>query len=117
MKWERLRLATEEYGKNMKLMLCPLNGWRGIEEFSYGGEWRESPNPDYVDDEMWSAHVFLHENSRGPTAEWWCHLPSAYWFIAIRDTASGAVIETFTTIQWIKRLGIDVASKNGQDEK
>lgn len=87
----------------MKLMRCPLNGWRGIDEFAYGGEYSEMPEPDTCDDADWSAYVFLRDNRRGPVAEWWCHLPSALWFVALRDTGSGEVIETFTVAAWRER--------------
>lgn len=85
----------------MKLMRCPLNGWRGVDEFAYGGEVGEMPDPDTCDDRTWSAYVFLRDNRRGPVAEWWCHLPSAHWFIALRDTGSGEVLRTFTVPEWI----------------
>ena len=77
----------------MKLMRCPLNGWRGVDEFAYGGEFREMPDPQACDDGAWSAYIFLRDNRRGPTAEWWCHLPSAFWFVAQRDTGSGEVLQ------------------------
>ena len=88
----------------MKLMRCPLNGWRGVDEFAYGGEVTEMPDPDGCSDEAWSAYVFLRENVCGPVAEWWCHLPTALWFVALRDTGSGEVIETFTVTQWRERV-------------
>ena len=98
----------------MKLMRCPLNGWRGVDEFAYGGEHFEMPDPDACDDEAWSAYVFLRENRRGPVAEWWCHLPSSYWFIAMRDTATGEVIETLSVERW-KELHA-MRSASGVDE-
>ena len=88
----------------MKLMRCPLNGWRGIDEFAYGGEFFEMPDPDHCDDRAWSAHVFMRANRRGPVAEWWCHLPSDFWFVALRDTATGQVIETCSVPQWRERM-------------
>lgn len=87
----------------MKLMRCPLNGWRGVDEFSYGGELCEMPNPDTCDDRAWSAYVFMRENRRGPVAEWWYHIPSAFWFVALRNTATGEVMNTFTVEQWRER--------------
>lgn len=88
----------------MKLMRCPLNGWRGVNEFAYGGEYIEMPNPETSDDQTWSTYVFLRENKRGPVAEWWCHLPSALWFIALRHTGSGEVMETMTVQEWRARM-------------
>ncbi|MGE0798476.1 MAG: sarcosine oxidase subunit delta [Lautropia sp.] len=93
----------------MKLMRCPLNGWRGVDEFAYGGEYFEMPDPDSADDETWSRYVFMRENRRGEVAEWWCHVPSALWFIAVRDTGSGRVVETYTMQQWRDRIGATAA--------
>lgn len=92
----------------MKLMLCPLNGWRGVDEFAYGGEFCEMPDPQSCDDSVWSSYVFMRENRRGPVAEWWCHIPSSYWFVALRNTATGAVISTFSLQQWRERNQADI---------
>ena len=88
----------------MKRMRCPLNGWRGVDEFAYGGEFRETPDPEASDDAAWSDYLFLRDNRRGPVAEWWCHLPSAFWFVALRDTGTGEVIDTCTVQQWRDRV-------------
>ena len=88
----------------MKLMRCPLNGWRGVDEFAYGGEFCEMPDPRSCDDLVWSSYVFMRENRRGPVAEWWCHNPSSYWFVALRNTATGEVIGTFSIQQWRDRI-------------
>jgi sarcosine oxidase subunit delta len=88
----------------MKLMRCPLNGWRGVDEFAYGGEFSEIPDPDVCDDQTWSAYVFMRENRRGPVAEWWFHIPSAFWFVALRNTGTGEVIDTCTVQQWRERM-------------
>ena len=88
----------------MKQMRCPLNGWRGIDEFAYGGEFVEMPDPAACGDEAWSDYVFLRENRRGPVAEWWCHVPSALWFVALRNTGTGEVIETMTVQDWRERV-------------
>ena len=36
----------------MKRMRCPLNGWRGVDEFAYGGEFRETPDPEASDETL-----------------------------------------------------------------
>lgn len=95
----------------MRLMRCPLNGWRGVDEFAYGGVFEDIPDPDTCDDGTWSAYLFLRDNHRGPVVEWWCHLPSAYWFVALRDTATGEVIETFTLAQWRDRQAARAATQ------
>ena len=42
----------------MKLVPCPLNGLRPADEFVYGGEVREMPDPATCSDEEWIRHVF-----------------------------------------------------------
>ena len=37
----------------MKLMRCPVNGWRPIQEFSYGGTFRPMPPPGECSDRQW----------------------------------------------------------------
>ncbi len=75
-------------------MVCPLNGPRPVMEFAYGGEVRVSPDPDTCTDAQWSAYVFNRTGSPGIKYEWWCHLASGYWFIALRDTARDVVLRT-----------------------
>lgn len=79
----------------MKLMPCPLNGPRNISEFVCGGEVRPMPDPATADDAAWAAHVFLERNPAGMVREWWCHVPTAYWFIAERDTVTDTILRTF----------------------
>lgn len=77
----------------MKLMNCPLNGWRNIAEFVYGGEVVEPPAADAAAEE-WADYVFMENNTAGVVREWWLHAPSAYWFIAERDTVRDVVLKT-----------------------
>ena len=79
----------------MKLIPCPLNGLRPAEEFVYGGELREMPDPAGSDDARWSRYVFHRSGIPGVKREWWCHIPSGYWFIAERDTARDEFLRTF----------------------
>ncbi len=78
----------------MKIMICPLNGPRNISEFSYGGEVRECPAPGASAATL-ADYLFLKDNQPGVTREWWCHLPTTYWFIAERDLATGEVLRTY----------------------
>lgn len=78
----------------MKLMKCPLNGWRNIQEFVYGGEVKPSPSPDAPMEE-WADWVFMHDNAAGVAREWWLHSPSEYWFIAERDTVADVILRTY----------------------
>jgi sarcosine oxidase subunit delta len=79
----------------MKLLRCPLNGLRPIEEFVCGGEVRRAPNQDVCSDVQWSAHVFDRHGSPTLKREWWYHVPSGYWFIAERDTSRDLVLDTY----------------------
>jgi sarcosine oxidase subunit delta len=80
----------------MKIMVCPLNGPRPVIEFAYGGEVRVSPDPETCSDADWSAYVFNRSGSPRVKYEWWCHIASGYWFIALRDTARDVVLDTFS---------------------
>ncbi len=79
----------------MKIMTCPLNGPRPVSEFVYGGEVRHSPDPNTCSDAEWSSYVFDRSGSPGIKNEWWCHIASGFWFIALRDTAHDVVIATY----------------------
>ena len=79
----------------MKVMHCPLNGPRNINEFAYGGTVGDMPDPAQASDERWAEYLFIENNTRGRVREWWYHLPSAYWFIAERDTATDQITKTY----------------------
>jgi sarcosine oxidase subunit delta len=79
----------------MKVLNCPLNGPRNISEFVWGGELRIMPDPAAVSDAEWADYVFLHENEAGIIREWWCHVPTAFWFIAERDTRTDEILRTY----------------------
>ncbi len=79
----------------MKLLECPINGFRPISEFSYGGEIRTMPDPDTCTDKEWSAYVHYRNNAPGLKKEWWYHTPSGTWFIAERNTLTDTVNRTF----------------------
>jgi sarcosine oxidase subunit delta len=83
----------------MKLVPCPLNGPRPMEEFVYGGEVRTAPEPDAADDASWARHVYHRQGVPATRQEWWYHQPSGYWFIALRDTASGEFLDAFDAIR------------------
>jgi len=42
----------------MKLIACPINGLRPAQEFLYGGEVREMPDPSTCSDVEWADYVF-----------------------------------------------------------
>jgi sarcosine oxidase subunit delta len=78
----------------MKIMTCPLNGPRNISEFVRGAEYAPLPAFD-APPEAWAEHVFFPANKAGIVIEWWCHVPTSYWFLAERDTRSDRILRTF----------------------
>ena len=60
----------------MKLLTCPLNGPRNIEEFQYLGPVRAEADPQTLSDREWARHLFRAENRPGLMLEWWRHTPS-----------------------------------------
>jgi len=78
----------------MKLMTCPLNGLRNINEFIFGGEVTPLPALEATDQE-WAEHTFYSYNGTGVVREWWFHSASGYWFIAERDRTSDQIIKTY----------------------
>ncbi len=79
----------------MKLMPCPLNGPRPLLEFVCGGEVRTMPDPDTCTDAAWASYLFTRDSVPGIRREWWCHIPSGYWFVAERDTARDEIVKTY----------------------
>ena len=91
----------------MKLMNCPLNGWRNIGEFVHGGEVVPAPPHDAAAEE-WADWVFMDNNTAGVVREWWLHAPSSYWFIAERDTVRDQVLRTYPSDQlFTERVDFD----------
>lgn len=85
----------------MKIMTCPLNGPRNISEFAYGGEVKDLPAPG-CDNETWVDYVYLQENLAGVVKEWWYHTPTAFWFIAERDTRTDTILKTYAASEVFK---------------
>jgi len=79
----------------MKIMPCPLNGPRNISEFVCAGDVKSEPDPNRCTDAEWAEYVFLHDNEAGMVREWWCHVPTAYWFIAERNTVTDEILRTY----------------------
>ena len=79
----------------MKLLTCPLNGARNIEEFQYLGPLRRSPVLEAVSDVEWATYLFRAENRPGVTIEWWRHTASNYVFLAERNIVTNQIIRTF----------------------
>ncbi|MBP61706.1 MAG: sarcosine oxidase subunit delta [Planctomycetaceae bacterium] len=79
----------------MKLITCPINGPRPLQEFQYGGELREMPDPDQADDSGWGDYVFHRSGEPTVKREWWYHLPSGTWLVAERDNRSDEIVRTY----------------------
>ena len=78
----------------MKQLKCPINGLRPLQEFHYGGEFREMPDPADCSDEQWADYVFNRSGEPGVKREWWYHIPSGTWFVAVRDVVADQVVKT-----------------------
>lgn len=79
----------------MKTMHCPLNGSRNISEFVSGGEVTRMPEPTETDDRAWADYIWMSNNTAGIVTEWWCHVPTSYWFIAQRNTVTDEILRTY----------------------
>lgn len=76
-------------------MNCPLNGPRNISEFISAGEVKTMPDPARASDAEWADYVFTQSNKAGVVREWWCHVPTSYWFIAERDATTDTILKTY----------------------
>ena len=79
----------------MKILNCPLNGPRNVQEFVWGGEVTEMPDPVRCADADWADYGFLANNTPAVIREWSCHSATNYWFIAERDTATDEILKTY----------------------
>ena len=79
----------------MKIMPCPLNGPRNIQEFICAGPVEPHPDPNRCTDHEWTEFVWMEENLAGVVREWWCHVATSYWFIAERNTVSDEILATY----------------------
>ena len=79
----------------MKIIECPMNGPRPLQEFHFGGEIRNMPDAGAVGDGQWADYVFNRRGEPGVKCEWWYHVPSGTWFIAERDNRTDEFLRTF----------------------
>jgi sarcosine oxidase subunit delta len=94
----------------MKIMHCPMNGPRNISEFAWGGEVKAMPDPVSGSDVEWAEYLFIEANTRGVVREWWLHVPTSYWFIAERETATEEILRTYPASE-LYRERMDFGSK------
>ena len=78
----------------MKIITCPVNGPRPIQEFHFGGEVRSVPD-ESVPDQEWADYVFNRAGEPGVKREWWYHIPSGTWFVAERDNCTDEFRATY----------------------
>ena len=93
----------------MKVMNCPLNGPRNIDEFAYFGPVKERPDSSAASDSEWTYYIFHSPNPVGMLREWWCHTPTNFFFIAERHTATDEIVATYSPSELASR------AKAGQD--
>jgi len=79
----------------MKIITCPINGPRPLQEFVFGGEVRDMPDPSTTSDTQWAEFVFFRQGEPGVRKEWWYHLASGTWFIAERDNVNDVFLRTY----------------------
>jgi len=82
----------------MKIIHCPINGPRPLQEFYFGGQFRPLPelaDGEALSDSQWADYVFNRDGSPGIQKEWWYHSPSGTWFIAERDIVKDAFLRTY----------------------
>ena len=99
----------------MKIINCPLNGPRNASEFVWGGAVVGEPDPATCSDAAWADYVFLHDNKPGIVREWWLHAPTAYWFIAERNTVTDVILRTYHAADLFHMRRDHAASPAGKD--
>jgi heterotetrameric sarcosine oxidase delta subunit len=77
------------------LIRCPQCGERSVYEFRFGGEDCSRPAKDAPETE-WMTYRYVRKNINSVQSEWWFHRAGCReWLLAVRDTVSNEVIETF----------------------
>lgn len=77
------------------LVPCPNCGSRSVYEFRFGGELRQVPANDAPLAE-WMNYRFNRVNIAGVQTEWWFHRAGCQqWLMAVRNTVSNEVLESF----------------------
>ena len=79
----------------MKILTCPVNGPRPIQEFHFGGSFRPLPDLDDMTDDQWADYVFNRNGEPGVKTEWWYHTASGVWFLADRNNETDDVVRTY----------------------
>ena len=73
---------------------CPRCGRRPLDEFTFGGERRSTPDWLADPDERDYDEVWIFENPAGPTTERWFHTAGCRrWLTVRRDTTVDHVLD------------------------
>ncbi len=60
--------------------------------------------------------MFLENNAAGVVREWWYHAPTAYWFIAERDTVTDEIVQTYPATEvFATRMDFAAPPPAGED--
>jgi sarcosine oxidase, subunit delta len=78
----------------MKLIPCPLNGPRPLDEFQYLGPVHPAPAQD-GSDEAWTAWLFRDGPPAEQVVEWWRHTPSNTVFLIERHLHDDRVLRSY----------------------
>jgi sarcosine oxidase subunit delta len=84
----------------MLLITCPYCGERPELEFSHGGQAHlaRPADPSALNDEDWTAHLYLRANAKGAHAERWRHVHGCgRFFNAVRDTTTDKFMAIYKT--------------------
>ena len=77
------------------VLRCPNCGDRSVTDFRFGGEALHRPGAEASGGE-WTSYFYSRRNEAGVQREWWYHkLGCHQWLLALRDTVSNTVVETF----------------------
>ena len=77
------------------LLRCPNCGERSVADFRFGGETNVRPSPD-ASHAQWVDYYYFRKNVSGPRQEWWYHkFGCRRWFLAVRDSRTNEVPQTY----------------------
>jgi sarcosine oxidase subunit delta len=82
----------------MLLIPCPFCGARPENEFHYGGEAHVARplDPATLDDQAWTAFLYVRGNPKGTHAERWRHVHGCgRFFNCLRDTVTDRIIVAY----------------------
>lgn len=71
------------------------------------------PDPFRTDDRAWADYIWMHDNTAGVVTEWWCHMPSSYWFLADRNTVTDEILRTYPPSErYSERIAFAAVTEN-----